>query len=144
MGFKQIDLVPLSAVGPTATTPFAKDVVAKAFVVNRTDTVGTLKAVLPADATIVDFVIYGAASNAGTSAGLFIGNTAAAFEYVNGVDVKAAGGCYRPTTMVNPAKVPNLENTPAGADLPIYAMYNETGAVSTAGGPYTVILFYVR
>ena len=59
MGFKQVELVPLGSYGPTAQTPPAKDVLVKAFQVSRTDTVASVKMVLPGSASIVDFLIFG-------------------------------------------------------------------------------------
>lgn len=143
MGFKAIDLTPLASYGPTATTPSNKDVVVKAFLVSRTDTTAVVKAVLPGDATILDIKIVGVASNAATTATLSIGSTSTSTEYVNAQDVKTSGGMIRPTTTFS-TNLPNLENTPVTTDLPIYAKYAETGTASTAGGPYTVIVEYVR
>lgn len=145
MGLKAVDLVPISATGPTALIPVAKDVHAKAFQVTRTDTTASLKCVLPADSTIMDFLILGVASNAGTTANISIGSTATATEYVNAQDVKTAGGVIRPTSTVSATNLPNLEPVPlTGQDITIYAKYAETGGASSAGGPYTVYVTYLR
>lgn len=143
MGFKAVDFTTLGP-APTANTPVNKDVTAKAFQIARTDTTASVKLVLPADATIVDILIYGAASNAGTTATVSIGTTSTSTEWVSGQDVKTAGGLIRPTSTVSATNLPNLEVSPNLTDISVYAKYAETGAASSAGGPYTVILFYVR
>lgn len=144
MGFKAIDFTPLASNGPSAITPAAKDLLVKAFQVSRTDTTATVKAVLPGDSTILDIAIIGAASNAGTTATLSIGNTSTATEYVNAQDVKTAGGIIRPTATASATNLPNLENPPISTDIQIYAKYAETGTASSAGGPYTVLIYFVR
>lgn len=144
MGLKTFDVAPVASYGPTATTPYAKDVVVKAFQVARTDTTAAIKAVLPADATITDIRIFGAASNAATTATLSVGYTSTATEFVNGQDVKTAGGAIRPTTAYNSTNLPNLEYALGTGDIQVYAKYTETGTASTAGGPYIVFIEYVR
>lgn len=143
MGFTASDITtPLSS-GPTPNIPVGKDVFVKAFAVARTDTTGTLKAVLPADATILDFWITGVASNAGTTATLSFGSTTTATEWVSATDVKTAGGMVRPsTTYVNTA-LPNLTPVPLVGDVKIFAKYAETGGASSAGA-WTVLVLYVR
>ena len=140
MGFLAQDVVPFQV---TAITPVNKDVVVKAFQVLRTDTVASVKMVLPADASILDVVIYGAASNAATTATLSVGTTVAATEIVNGQDVKTAGGQIRPTSSFSP-NFPNREPRPLTGDINVWAKYAETGAASSSGGPYTVVVYYVR
>lgn len=143
MGFKATDLVPLGLNGPTALTPQGKDLLAKAFVVNRTDTTASVKVVLPGDSSVVDFDIYGVASNAGTTATLSIGSSSASTEFINAQDVKTAGGKIRPTTALS-ANLPTVENIPVTGDIQIWAKYAETGGASTTGGPYNIIVYYVR
>lgn len=144
MGFKAVDLAPLGAYGPSAITPSSKDVVVKAFRVARTDTTAAVKAVLPADATIIDIWLVGAASDAATTATVSIGSTSTSTEFVNGQDVKTAGGSIRPSTAYQAANLPNLENIPLSGDISVYAKYAETGTASTTGGPWTVFIEYVR
>jgi hypothetical protein len=144
MGFKAIDLVPINSSGVTALIPAAKNGYVKVFQVSRTDTTATVKCVLPADSSILGFLIYGAASNAGTTANLNIGTTVAATELVNAQDVKTTGGLIIPTATINPANMPQLENVPNGPDIQLWAKYAETGTVSSAGGPYKVVVWYVR
>ena len=143
MGLKTTDLVPL-APGPTVLIPTSKDVVVKAFQVLRTDTVASLKAQLPADATVVDILIFGVASDAATTANVSIGTNSTATQWVNAQDVKTAGGLIRPTSTVSAANLPNTENVPLGTDIQVWAKYAETGTPSTVGGPYTVLIFYIR
>jgi hypothetical protein len=141
MGFKAIELAPLGQV--SAITPPSKDVRVKAFSVARTDTTATVKAMLPFNSTIIDFLIFGAASNAGTTATLSIGSSVTSTEYVNAQDVKTAGGLIRPTSTVSATNLPNLDNIPQSGDVQIWSKYAESGTASSAGGPYTVIVFYV-
>lgn len=142
MGFKAIDLAPIAANGPSATTPFNKDVVVKAFTINRTDTASTVKCVLPADATIIDIRVFSTtASNAGTSAVINVGNPSSATYFLNGVDVKTSAGKLNTSGATN---LFNLENTPLGTDIQITGQYVEAGTVSTAGGPFYVTVEYVR
>jgi hypothetical protein len=143
MGFLATDFVPIGTNGPTTTVPVNKDLVVKAFVVNRTDTSATLKAVLPADASIVDVDLFGAASNAGTTATVSIGTSTTANEIINAQDVKTAGGRIRPTTSWS-TNYPNTQPVPLSGDIQIFAKYAETGTASTSGGPYTVLVYYVR
>lgn len=144
MGIKAIELVPIASYGPTALTPTPKDVQMKAFRVVRTDTTASVKMVLPGDATIIDIKIIGVASDAATTATLSVGSTSTSTEYINAQDVKTAGGMIRPLSALSAVNIPNLENAPVTGDLPIYAKYAETGTASTVGGPYTVLVEFVR
>lgn len=143
MGFLAQDLSPTGANGPSAITPSSKDVVVKAFTVVRTDTTATVKCVLPADATLLDVEIFGVASNAVTTAVLSVGTSVTATEIINAQDVKTAGGKIRPTTSYS-TNYPNIEPRPLVGDLQLFAKYAETGGASTAGGPYTVVVYYIR
>lgn len=144
MGWKQTDVVPISSTGPTPTIPSSKDGQIKVFQLLRTDTTATVKAVLPADSTILGFLIYGVASNAGTTATISIGSTVTATEFVNGQDIKTAGGLVIPTATVNSANIAQTESLPLGSDIQIWAKYAETGGASSAGGPYKIAIWYVR
>lgn len=142
MGFKAIDITPISALGPTATTPANKDVQVKVFAVNRTDTVASVKCVLPSDATIIDMRVFSpVASDAATTAVVSVGIPGANTQFLNTVDVKAAAGMIRPTSKLT--NMMNLENPPA-VDIQINAIYAETGTASTVGGPFYVQVEYVR
>lgn len=142
MGFKAIDITPISSLGPTATTPSNKDVQCKVFAVSRTDTAASVKCVLPGDSTIIDMRIFSpTASDAATTAVVSVGITGANTQFLNTVDVKAAAGMIRPTSKLT--NMMNLENPPA-ADIAINAIYAETGTASTTGGPFYVIVEYVR
>lgn len=143
MGFLASDIAtPLSS-GPTTNIPVNKDVQVKAFAVARTDTTGTLKAVLPADATIIDWLITGTASNAGTTATLSFGSTTAATEYVTATDVRTAGGAIRPTTTYVNTALPNVQPVPLVGDIKVFARYAETGGASSAGN-WVVLVYFVR
>lgn len=142
MGFKAIDLAPIAANGPTAVTPFNKNVVVKAFAINRTDTTSTVKCVIPADASIVDIRIFStAAANAGTSATISVGTLANPSYFIGGVDVKTSAGKLSTNGTTN---LFNLENIPLGPDIQITGQYTETGTASTVGGPFYVAIEYVR
>jgi hypothetical protein len=142
MGFKAIDITPIASYGPTSTTPCNKDVVVKVFAVSRTDTTATVKCVLPGDATIIDMRVFNpTASDAATTAVISVGIPGANTQFLNTVDVKTAAGMIRPTTKL--VGVMNLDNPPA-SDLMINAIYAETGTASTVGGPFYVIVEYVR
>lgn len=143
MGFKAIEMTPIASNGPTVLTPVNKDVVAKAFAVTRSDTTTSVKCVLPADATIISFSLYSTAvSNAATTANISVGIPGNATYFINAADVKTAAGRIALTS--NLTNMFNLENTPLGADIQLTATYAETGTASTSGGPYYVLVEYVR
>lgn len=142
MGFKQTDFVPVSSTGPTTNIPCSKDVNIKAFQISRTDTTAALKLVLPADASLIDIDIAGVASDAQTTATVSIGTSATSNELVNGQDVKGAGTFIRPT-IVGTAMM-QTEALPLGQDIQIFAKYAETGTASTVGGPWKVVVTFVR
>ena len=137
------DITPLVP-GPTTNLPVSKDVVIKAFQISRTDTTAVMKAQLPADATIVDIQIYGVASDAGTTATVSVGTNSTATQWINGLDVKTAGGKIAIGSAWQSANLPNFIGLPLGTDIQVWAKYAETGTASTTGGAYTVVLFYVR
>jgi len=143
MGIKQLDIVPYGTALPTSISPASKDGALKFFQLARTETSGVLKAVLPASASIMGFLIWGVASNAGTTATISIGSTSAnANEYVNAQDVKTSGGLVIPTATLS-TNLPNIEPIPqGGSDLVIYAKYAETGGASSAGGPWKIAVWY--
>lgn len=124
-------------------TPAGKDVQVKAFTVARTDTVSSVKAELPADASILSIVREGSvASDAATTATVTItvannGGTVSS----KADDVKGSGAVTGFVTMSN---LPNLQPMPLNGDLTITAVYAETGTASTTGGPWNYIVTYVR
>lgn len=143
MGFLATDFTPISSTGPTVLIPTSKDVVVKVFKASRSDTTATLKAVLPADASILSVIFYGGtASDAGTTASLTItaannGGTISTGSY----DVKTNGAT---TGLVNMSSLPNVQPVPLNGDITIKATYAETGTASTAGGPWNVAITYIR
>lgn len=135
MGIKQVELVPINTNGPTPLVPGAKPTIAKYFQVTRSDTASTLKAVLPAQASVVQVTVYGStASDAATTATvtLTIANNSGTIS-TGVVDVKANGAT---TAIVQMSNLPNIEPLPAAGDLRISAVYAETGGASTTGGPW--------
>lgn len=127
----------------TAITPASKAIHIRTIQVARTDTVSSVKAVLPADASILYVVRErGVASDAATTATVTItvadnGGTISTIAD----DVKGSGAT---TGFVNMTNLPNLEPLPLNGDLTISAVYAETGAASTTGGPWNYIIAFVR
>ena len=142
MGYRATDYTPLN--GVTSTVPAAKIVMCKMFQIARTDTTASVKAILPPDATVIDFVVSGAASNAATTATVSVGTTSTATEWINALDVKTTGGKMTITSALASSAIPNTEVVPQAGDILVYAKYAETGTASSSGGPYTVRLLYVR
>lgn len=140
MGLLATDLTPLGQ--PSPLIPTSKDVVIKAFKVARTDTTAALKAVLPADASIINIDIFGTASNAGSTATLSIGTSATSNEIISGQSV-LTGGKVAITTAWS-VNFPNTQPVPVVGDIQLYAKYAETGTASSAGGDWTVVVYYVR
>jgi len=143
MGLLATDITPLSSTGPTALIPTNKDVQVKVIKVARTDTTSTLKAVLPADSSIVGIDLMGStASNAGTSATLTLTVANQSGTISSGTyDVKTNGAVTNNITMSN---LPNLQPVPLTGDITISGQYAETGTASTAGGPWNVVVYFVR
>lgn len=143
MGFLAQDFTPIASVGPTTNIPSSRDNVTKVWTVARTDTTATLKAVLPADASLLNVRFYGGtASNAGTSATLTItvannGGTISSGTY----DVKTSGAVTADLTM---SGLPNITPVPLNGDITIKATYAETGTASSAGGPWNMAVTYIR
>jgi hypothetical protein len=143
MGFLATDLAVISSTGPTTNIPVSKDVVVKAITVSRSDTTASLKAVLPADASIIGVRFYGStASDAGTTASVTLtvannGGTVSSGSY----NVKTNGAVTGEVTM---SGLPNIQPVPLNGDLTISAQYAETGTASTTGGPWNVLITYVR
>lgn len=144
MGLKATDITPIATNGPSVLTPSSKDVVTKVFAVSRTDTTSTLKAVLPADASIIEMTKLGNTnSDAATTATVtvVVSNNTGAISTGTALDVKGAGTT---TSLVQMPGLPNLEPLPLTGDLRITATYAETGAASTTGGPWYIKVLYVR
>ena len=108
----------------------------------RTDTTSFLAGWLPKDAVITGMYVIGqAASNAGTSASVSVGNTATANEFLNAFDVKTAatGEGYSPA---GAAAVGTAFMEKLTSDVPVYAIYAESGTASSSGGPWYVKIEY--
>ena len=139
MGFKQIEVVP-PQISPLQPSGKAHQI--KVFQVSRTDTVSSLKAMLPAQASITNIYGYGSvASNAATTAAITItvtnnSGTVSTATY----DVKTSGAT---NLLLNATNLPNIEPLPLLGDLKINAVYAETGTASTTGGPWKIAVEYV-
>lgn len=110
----------------------------KTVALTRAMTTATEIAKLPKGSRILGFLLNGTASNAGTTATISIGSSATSNEYVNAANALAAGV----------GNGSNLLNGVVGAiggnktsDSSVYALYAETGTVSSAGGWTLSILF---
>lgn len=144
MGFKTVDLVPFNLNAPVIT-PVSKDVQVKGFQVNRTDTTAVLKLALPADASALWFQVFvPTASNATSTAAISFTGTA-----VNGTVIVPtltqsvlATGFFQ----LSSGQLPNIESPSSDQQGDIYftASYAETGTASTAGGPFTVLVYFIR
>lgn len=141
MGLLVTDITPLQS--PSALIPSSKDYTVKVFSVARTDIVSSVKAVLPADASVMNVWIYrNGVSNAGTTATVTItiannSGTVSTGTY----DVKTSGDTSAVIQMTN---LPNLEPRPLTGDLTVSAVYAETGTASTLGGPWKISVDYIR
>lgn len=149
MGFKQVELVPIQSSGPSALIPTAKHIICKAFQIVRTDTgANIVKAVLPAGSTILDVDVYGTAgSNAGTTAVINVGQLGVSqTSLVNAASVLGAAGTNKVVAppLVGVGGLLRIEDIPVGPDIQITGQYAETGTVSSAGGPWTVVVRYVK
>lgn len=107
-----------------------KSVVAKTRNLLRTMTTGTLLMTVPKGSRILYFVVEGVASDAGTTATIGIGTTAAATQYVTGFDVKTVATGRGP---VLPVMVSGTLGVALTADTQIYGIYAETGGAGTVG-----------
>jgi len=143
MGIKLTDVNVISSTGPTVLIPAAKDLQIKVFQVTRSNTASTLKAVIPADASITSVKLFGSSnSNAGTTATLTINvNNNTGTISTGSVNLLTGGAT---TGAIQMSALPNIEPLPLLGDLQIFAQYAETGAASSAGGPWFVEVQYVR
>lgn len=143
MGFLASDFNVISSTGPTVLIPTSKEYCVKVFQVSRSNTTATLKAILPADSSITNIWFYkGTASDAGTSASVTItaANNSGTIS-TGSYDVKTNGATSGVVQMSN---LPNVQPVPLTGDITISATYAETGTASTTGGPWNILVEYVR
>lgn len=141
MGFLATDITPLQS--PSPLIPSNKDYTVKVISVARTDTVSSVKAVLPADSSVMNVWLYrNGVSNAATTATvtITIANNSGTIS-TGTYDVKASGDTSAVIQMNN---LPNLQPMPLAGDLTVSAVYAETGTASTSGGPWKISVDYVR
>lgn len=144
MGIKLVELIPIGSLGPTPLTPSGKNVYCKVFQTSRTDTVSTLKCALPAQASILHFIQEpNTVSNAGTTAATTVTVTNNTGTVTTGSFNQLTAGTAPVFLATTAGSLPNLEPLPIQGDLRISVQYAETGAVSTAGGPWNIIVTYV-
>jgi hypothetical protein len=127
----------------TPLCPPGREIQVKHIQVSRTDTASSVKAILPADASIVYVVRQGStASDAATTATVTLtaaNNSGTVSSKAD--DVKGSGAT---TGFVTMSSLPNLTPTPLVGDITISAVYAETGTASTTGGPWNYLIAYVR
>lgn len=126
------------------TTSNTKYSESKSVVVTRANTTKDLRMRLPADAYITAVLVNNtgaAASNAATTAVIntFVGNNTT---QVNVADVKAAA-TPTVTSLTNLDTIASVLSNNPRADIPVYIQYAETGAASSSGGPWVVVVEYV-
>ena len=141
MGIKQSDLITPLASGPSPLNPTGKPLYMKVFQVPRTMTASTLLAVLPAHASITNIrILAGVNSNAGTSASVTItvANNTGTIS-TGSANVLTLGNTTSDLSMTN---LPNIEPLPLLGDIKISAVYAETGAASSTGGPWNFVVIY--
>lgn|SRR3990167_2503428 len=127
----------------TPITPVAKQVFTQAFQVSRTDTASAVKAMLPADASILYVLREGSSvSDALTTATVTItaANNSGTVS-TKADDVKTSGAT---TGFVQMTSLPNVEPLPLVGDISVSAVYAETGTASTTGGPWNYVVAFVR
>lgn len=142
MGIKQIELVPISSTGPTPLIPSGKPDIQKFFQGSRTDTAAAVKAVIPAQSSVLTVTIYGSSnSNAGTTATgtITIANNSGTIS--TGTVNLLTGGAT--TAILQMTNLPNIEPLPLNGDLKISFQYAETGTASSSGGPWVFGVTYV-
>lgn len=137
MGFKQDQLAPF-LISPA--TPAAKDVRVKAFQITRTDTASVQKASLPANASILNVSVRRTVTSDGQTASISVGAGSTTNNLISGLDVKTAGLTFGTLD----TQIAQPEGNQPGTDIPITAVYTETGTASTTGGPWVVMIQYVN
>lgn len=147
MGIKGTDVAPLNPAYPSPLNPVRFSVNTVPFQVLRSMVTTTKVAVLAADSTILGVKFFPTvASNATTTATVTITATFVATGAVvtlGTIDVKGTVV----SSPVQGANYFNIERPPAvttSGDIYIKAQYAETGAASTAGGPFYFTIDFVR
>lgn len=124
----------------TFTTPPAAEVLVKTVKIARTDTTAFNAFVIPKGAVIVGaYVMGGTSSDAATTATVSVGsNPGTTNECVAAYSVKSAGAGY----FAAGATAGTSMGSQLTADTLMKAIYAETGAASTTGGPWIVKVEY--
>jgi hypothetical protein len=121
-------------------SPKAREKYTKLFSIARTDTTSNIKAYLPKGAVIINIDFVGSLnSNAGTTAVINIGTTSGATDVIVGYDVKTGATGQRQVA----GAASSVFATVLTADTPLWCTYVETGAASSAGGPWLCNLEYM-
>lgn len=122
---------------PVDTAQLGGIIRTKTATVARSDTTAKTLFTLPGNAVIVGVRIYAAAaSNAGTTATLSVGfQGGTGVEVINAQDVKTASSGQG---LVTPNK--GVLGSVGVSAVTVTGIYAETGAASSAGGPWTVVI----
>lgn len=124
----------------TATTPPSLEILNKVVQVARTDTTAFNAFVIPKGAVIAGAYVLGpVVSDAATTAIVDVGtNPGSADELVDSFSVKTNGKGYHAVGSAGGTSM----GTQLTADTLYKAMYSETGAASSTGGPWLVKVEY--
>lgn len=132
MGFRQSDLTPTQV---TPITPPGKSHLFKIFEVTTADTVASVKAMLPASASVTNVYYYGdGVADTGEVVTLTIANNSGTIS-TGTLDAETDGGSNGLMVMSN---LPNLESVPADGDLRVSAV-----TTATQGGPFRFLVEFV-
>jgi hypothetical protein len=118
-----------------STTPKAKGIQWKWASVARTDTSAKDLFVIPKGSTIVNTILMGAVSDAGTTATVDVGNSGDADAYIDATNVLSVS---------SQTLAPAVAQGELLVDTLIQGIYAESGTASTAGGDWTIGIGYVR
>lgn len=132
MAYKLADI----ANSTNTLTPKPSSVMSKNVIVSRTDTAGKVAFNMKGHQKVLFFSVGGFSSDAGTTAVVNVGTTLLGTNYST-FDVKANSTTVKANLRAGTADVEQPQ-----PDYQIFASYAETGAASTAGGPYVVTAYY--
>ena len=132
MGFKQIDMVPPQV---TPITPPGKCHLFKLIEVTTDDTTESVKAMLPAAASVTNVYYYGdAVAGAGETVTINISDNSGVIS-TGVLDAETDGAGNGLMQMSN---LPNIESLPLQGDLKVSAV-----TTATSGGPFRFLIEFV-
>lgn len=139
MGFLANEVVPSGTISPI--TPPGKHPQHKVIQVTRTESGAQVKALLPAQSSVLYVTVHGSvASDATTSASVAVNLIQGGVTISTGsVDVKTNGTV---TAIVQMTNLPNIQPIPAVGDI-IVSTTKSTSGAETVGGPWKFSIEYV-